>query len=104
MQIAFDSKQLRAICEDDAIAVQALGDADAENLRKRLADLRAAESISDLLVGNPRLDTVHRLIVDIGTGRSLAFVGNHAKNPQQQDGSLDWSKTTRIRLVQIIDV
>ena len=53
LELAFNSRELRSICEHEPTAKDALGAEIAEALRRRLADLRAATSIADLIVGNP---------------------------------------------------
>lgn len=103
MHIAFASRRLRAICENEAAAVEALGASDAEGLRKRLADVSAASSWRDLLAGNPRLDANERLVIDIGATRQITFTANHVSNPTK-DEMVDWSKITRVKLLGITDL
>ena len=53
MELAFESRWLRTVCENEADADRELGLAVAETLRHRLADLLAATSIDDILAGKP---------------------------------------------------
>ncbi len=48
LELAFETKRLREICENEEIASQELGAEGAERLKHRLADLRAAGSIEEL--------------------------------------------------------
>lgn len=48
MQLAFETKRLRDICENEERAADELGTKVAEQLKRRLADLRAAESIEEM--------------------------------------------------------
>jgi len=103
MIIAFDSKKLREICEDDAVAVKELGSPAAEALRQRLADLRAAESIRDLLVGNPRTSGAENatLTIDLTAAARTIWSQNHTTPPRTSLGDIDWERTGRVRLVEI---
>ena len=103
MIIAFDTKKLREICEDDAVAVKELGSPAAEALRQRLADLRAAESISDLLVGNPRTSGAENvnLTIDLTATARTIWSQNHTTPLRTPLGDIDWKRTGRVRLVEI---
>lgn len=54
MIVAFETVKLRRVCEDKGVAIAQLGIEVAANLRERLADIRAASTTADLLVGRPR--------------------------------------------------
>ncbi len=54
MELAFETKSLREICESPIRAKRALGESVAEMLKRRLADLRAATCIGDLIAGRPQ--------------------------------------------------
>ena len=103
MIIAFDTKKLREICEDDAVAVKELGSPAAEALRQRLADLRAAESISDLLVGNPRTSGAENvnLTIDLTATARTIWSQNQTTPLRTPLGDIDWKRTGRVRLVEI---
>lgn len=51
LEIAFESKRLRTICESEKQSRSAFGDEVAEILKHRLADFRAAGTVRDLVVG-----------------------------------------------------
>ena len=104
MELAFDSKPLRTICESEDDATQELGHAVSEILKHRLADLRAATSIADLLVGRPRVlqRAVHQyMAVDLGDDLRLVFCANHPNNPVAKSGQVDWLKVSRIKILRI---
>jgi hypothetical protein len=76
----------------------------AEILKRRLADLRAAASIEDLVAGQPReLDGSHgqHMVVDLRDGCRVIFCANHPKNPTTENGDLDWAKVSRVRILRI---
>ena len=79
LQLAFAKKSLRDLCESEAKAQRDLGVRMAEKLKRRLADLRAATCVKDLVAGRPReLDARHRRIaVDLSEGSRIVFCANH---------------------------
>lgn len=103
MELAFSTKALRTLCENEAAATQELGATRAGILKRRLADLRAAVSVSDLVVGNPReaADSNDNLEIDVGAGARLVFCTNHAVTPRLASGNVDWANVSRVRLLRI---
>ena len=103
MVLAFESEQLRDICETEAAAIEALGFTSAEVLRRRLADLDAAATVRELPVGEPRAadDRSEEMIVDLCDGICIFFRANHVRNPRDHTGNIDWSQVSRIRIVRI---
>jgi hypothetical protein len=103
MIIAFETKALRDTCEDDDAAVKQLGPSLAASLQQTLADLRAAGSIGELVVGDPQIggENGAALTVSLTDGARLMFVANHVDPPVTVDGMVDWSSTNRVRLTQI---
>lgn len=103
MELAFQTRELRAISEDPDAFADALQEVVRSNLRSRLADLRAATSIADLIAGRPRLssESPPRLILDLGGGVELACHANHPSPPVDADGRLDWSRVHRLKVVSI---
>lgn len=104
MDLAFESKHLRLVCEDETTAKEKFGVVITEVLKHRLADLRAATSISDLVVGNPRIsDVVHTdcLVIDLRPGHQVVLKANHPENPLTDTGQLDWEKVRRLKVIHI---
>lgn len=104
LELAFDSKFLRNICESGDHARSELGPKVAEILKHRLADLRAATSINDIVVGKPRLieNTEYQyMAIDLCDGHQMVFSANHLNNPLAESGKLDWSKVRRIKILRI---
>jgi len=102
--IAFDSRDLRTVCLTRHAAVARYGEALASVLIDRLADLRAATSICDIIAAEPRLlpgalgDT---MAVDLTDGSALVFCANHVDLPRSADERVDWTRVSRIRLLRI---
>ena len=104
LDFAFNSEHLRTICEKHAVAKQALGEETADTLIHRLADLRSAASIYEVPVGQPRIladASMPIAIVDLTQGYQLRFCANHTKNPLTETGELDWTRVSRIKILEI---
>ncbi len=104
LELAFETQELRAICEGEAEARRKLGDAVAEILKHRLADLRSVGSVEDMPAGQPRVleGSGGRLVsLDLGGGNQLVIGCNHIKPPVTDVGDIDWSRVTRIKILGV---
>jgi proteic killer suppression protein len=104
LQLAFESKELRTFCESESDAKLEFGLPVAEMLKHRLADMRAATSVTDLVAGRPRPlqgTAPQRVVVDLCAGYCIVFAANHTKNPLTKSGEVDWKRVTRIKLLCI---
>ena len=91
------------MCEDMAVAGRSL-DADVvEQLRGRLADLRASESVHDLLVGSPTLGEAPDPLVTVNLTRGWVIVAspNMRQLPSDRSGRVDWSRVHRLQIKRI---
>jgi proteic killer suppression protein len=76
----------------------------AENLRRRLADLRAATCVTDLLAGHPREVKGGRhgqFALELSERSQIVFCANHNAVPLLESGSVDWASVTRIKILRI---
>jgi hypothetical protein len=102
LELAFDSLLLRATCENEAQARAELGEAVAEILKHRLADMRAARSTKDLLAGKPRVEAEGRhMIIDVGDTHRIVFKANHVNCPMTNSNEVDWARVNRIKILRI---
>jgi len=104
LELAFETQELRAICEVEAEARRKLGDAVAEILKHRLADLRSAASVEGVPVGQPRVleSSGGRLVaLNLGGGSRLVIGCNHIRPPVTDTGDIDWSRVTRIKILGV---
>jgi hypothetical protein len=105
LNLAFASKALRSLCEDKSIAERKLGVASAGRLIRRLADLRAADSLADILAGG----LVQYLWPETSelsfglNGSRLVLRVNHHVVPVDDLGDIDWKRVTRVKIVRIED-
>lgn len=102
LQLAFETKHLRTLCESSADAISELGQEVAYSLIDRLADLDAAVSINDVLVGQPQAFDNGELVLELATGYRLLGRANHPNNPKTKHGAIDWEKVSRVKLVDIV--
>lgn len=103
MDLAFEDEQLRAACIKRGRALAVLGPEIAHELNKRVADVRAAETALDLLVGTRVVadggyEAIH---VSLANGFDLVLVANHVQNPTTASGKLDWGKVVRVKVLEI---
>jgi hypothetical protein len=98
--IAFETLELRTLCETQAAAEEELGVEVAAKLRGRLADLRASANVTEMPTGNPMFGDVE-VSVDLSDRHILRFRSNHAKPPQDSQGAIDWKRVNRVRIVGI---
>jgi plasmid maintenance system killer protein len=104
LELAFDSKQLRNICERESSAIEELGADIASVLKRRLADLRAARSPRELPLGNLRLENGEKgkvFVIDVCEGVQLVFCSNHVKPLLTVDGDVDVPRIGRIKILEI---
>ena len=105
MELAFDTKSLRTICESEPHAKRELGPNTAETLKHRLADMHAATSPKDLIAGRPRelagTGSQRLMALDLSDGLCIVFCANHPKAPTTGGGDLDWSRVNRVKILRI---
>jgi plasmid maintenance system killer protein len=104
VELAFETKPLRDICENESAATRTFGLEVAEILKRRLADLRAASSVKDLVAGNPHeLDAVDAgsMAVELCGRHRMVFCPNHPKRMMTGRAKPDWASVSRIRILRI---
>ncbi len=102
MELAFVEKALRDLCASRIKLDRRLGTEVAAALRHRLADLRAAATIHELILNRPcPLNESGQLAMDVAGGIRLVFCPNHNTMPTDRSGKIDWTRVTRIKIVAI---
>jgi hypothetical protein len=105
MEIAFQSRELRSLCEDERVAAAQLDPAVVVDLKARLADLRAAGSVSDLVAGRPAItgDSQEILTLTLCGQVTMTLVPNHpAHPPLDEQGRVDWNRVRRLRVTDLL--
>ncbi len=103
MELAFETVGLRRVCESDVEARKCFPEGTAEELQDRLADIRAATAVSDLVAGRPSLDArpPGRIRFGLDGAYELVCVGNHPRPPLGDDGLVDFSRMRRVKVIMI---
>lgn len=103
VDLAFEDEQLRAMCIKRGRGLALLGPDVAHELNKRVADIRAAETALDLLVGTHVVDgsSCEAIHVSLANGFELILVANHVQNPTTASGKIDWGKVVRVKVLEI---
>ena len=102
--MAFSTKSLRLLCENQHRAKKILGESKAEKLKHRLADLNSVATAVELVAGNPRESATNPsgMALDLCDGASMTFEANHRTPPLKENGGINWAKVSRIKIVEIL--
>jgi hypothetical protein len=103
MELAFETVEVRRVCESDVEARKRFPEGTAEKLQDRLADMRAATSVAELVAGGPSLDALPpgRIRFGLDEGYELVCVGNHPRPPLTDDGLVDFGRMRRLKVITI---
>jgi hypothetical protein len=100
LELAFETKALRDICESEAIAKSKLGAKVADALRRRLSDFRSIDTFDELPFAKPKKNS-NNVTFDLPDGWQLVVSGGHGDNPKLASGKTDWAKVTRLKVTRI---
>jgi hypothetical protein len=100
VELAFETLDLRNVCESEAKAKRKFGSAAANALKRRIADLRAAPSVKDLPIGKPN-PCSGAYVFDLAEGLVLRIIPNHVRDPKLPTGDVNWAKVTHIKISAI---
>ncbi|MCY3821520.1 MAG: type II toxin-antitoxin system YoeB family toxin [Gammaproteobacteria bacterium] len=106
MDIDFEDDDLARLCNDSRFADRRLGTNSAKRLRARLADLKAATVVTELVAGSPHPltgDRVGQFSLRLHRGHRLVFRPAHDSVPIRRDDSIDWNCVTAVTIVEIGD-
>lgn len=101
LEISFANRQLRDICENEAKAKKTYGDLCSKNLFSRLSDLKAAETIYDVIAGNPSVINPTEISISLDENLKLIITANHTSNPLDNNAEIDWWHVSRIKITSI---
>ncbi len=97
MEILFENKAVREICEKAAVAKKKLGDVSARKLKSRLAEMKAASSVTELVAGNPhplKGDRLGQYALSLAGGWRITFYPGNDPVPRKPDASIAWEQVT----------
>jgi proteic killer suppression protein len=106
MDITFREKDLKKYANDDRLAVRKLGSKQAQILKSRLDDLRAAESLEDVrhLPGRYHELTENRegqWACDLDHPYRLVFTPHEEPIPANEHGRYLWIEVKGVEIVEI---
>ena len=108
MDVEFSTKKLMKACSSEKAMKAKWGPELAKKLKRRLADLEAANTLEEVrnLPGRcPELreDRKGQLAMDLVHPLRLLFRPNHDPVPAKPDGGLDWQQITGIEVLEVCD-
>lgn len=109
MKISYKSKKLEKCLSDEKQMKKRFGNL-AKKLKLRIKQLKAADNLSVMktfpaarcheLKGNRN----GQLCVDVSRNYRLIFEPTHDPPPIKEDGGLDWSKVSEIKMMEVEDI
>jgi len=100
--LAFNSALLREICEKESSAVHYLGEERAMKLKRRLADLEAALTIQDVMVGSPKMSGRDCEIAL--TSDSKLYLRQNYPQDYKENGPKNWTEVGRVKIMGVANV
>lgn len=100
MEIAFQTKGLRRICERELLINQEFGHEAGRKLRSRIDDLLSADNVEDLPIKGSYCENSYYQL-SFAQDMEILFEANHVTNPTDSSGKIDWSKVKRVKIVSI---
>ena len=107
MEIAFSSKRLQQQRATEAQRKRHFPHC-ASQLNRRLGQMNAADNLAVMatLPGHCHElsgDLQGRLAMDVSGNSRLVFRPDHDEPPTKRDGGLDWTRVTRIMILEVLD-
>ena len=104
LEIAFQTRELRATCESPTRAKRELGEPGSKALRRALADMNAVETAAELFEIGLGVENCAQergvLRFQLSEGLILYCHVNHQSVPMNGEG-VDWAQVTRLKVVHI---
>jgi plasmid maintenance system killer protein len=105
----FKTKKLQKECNDTKLLQRNYGERQSKLIRRRLDDLRAADTLADISRFPPA--RCHELVenrdgqlsVDLVFPYRLIFIPANDPIPRNNDGGLDWLKVTAVEIIGVVD-
>lgn len=105
MDIIFRTAKLRKVCNDAKQAARTYGTVGARKLRLRLDELRAAETLADMLLlpqarcHELKADLAGKISLNLQHPYRLIIEPANDPAPTRPDGGLDWQRITAVRVL-----
>jgi len=106
LEIAFQTRELRATCESPAKAKRELGEPGSKALRRVLADMNAVETVAELFDMGLEIENCTKeqgmLRFQLSEGLNL-FCNVNQQSAPMNGGTIDWTQVTRLKVARIGD-
>lgn len=104
MELAFATRALRELCQQEGAAIEEFGADAAAELMARIADLRAATSVADIVAGRPTMSNGKdpRFTILVLDSIEIVIRPNHTRKPAQEGSSVDWQHVRRLRIDDLV--
>ena len=100
MDLSFESKRVRSLCENSNKAKRELGEELARKLQARLAEIEAAEQLGDILVLLDLLDLTQPgdVLIPLAPGVTLTVAPYLKASGRGVESTIDLKEVTRVRI------
>ena len=106
MIVAYADEHLESVCKLAKLAARQFGPESAKKLKRRLAELHAAQVVVELVAGRPHPlshDREGQFALDLHGGHRLVFKPTREPPPRKPDGSIFWAQVTEVTILEIGD-
>ena len=109
MQISFTNKKLAKLLNSQKETVLAYGYDNGIRILKRLQQVADAENLAELAklpqtrVHQLKAERNEQISVDVKHPYRLIMVTDHDDVPRKPDGGLDWTRITKVTVIEVVD-
>jgi hypothetical protein len=104
LELSFKNPTIRMVCENEDKAKEVLGVTTAFGLKSRLADMRAAKFVAELVAGSPgeiNHGGIPAYKLELTAHERIIFCSVHENTPMLVNGKIDWHQVSRVQLITI---
>jgi len=104
LEIAFQTRELRATCESPTKAKRELGELGSQALRRALADMKAVETVEELFAMELEIENCAQEdgMLRFQLSEGLFLYCNASQQSVPMNGkTIDWGQVTRLKVVRI---
>lgn len=104
LEIAFQTRELRATCESPTRAKRELGELGSQALRRALADMKAVETVHELFAMGLEVENCAQEhgMLRFQLSEGLCLYCNASQQSVPMNGkTIDWAQVTRLKVVRL---